>query len=79
LSRSPYHRTRPLRQTSTPATRCTLYPMFIRPPCTAMGKTPRQLFPTDTPTNTLRPYDKICAHLHRLHTRIKNAADIQVR
>jgi hypothetical protein len=36
-----------------------------------MDKTLRQVFPTATPTNDLRPYDKICAHLHRLHTKIK--------
>jgi hypothetical protein len=36
-----------------------------------MNKILRQVFLTATPTTDLRPYDKICAHLHRLHTRIK--------
>jgi hypothetical protein len=36
-----------------------------------MNKTPWQVVPTSTPTTDLRPYDKICAHIHRLHTRIK--------
>jgi hypothetical protein len=36
-----------------------------------MYKTLRQVLPTAPPTTDLRPYDKICAHLHRLHNRIK--------
>ncbi len=34
-------------------------------------KHPRQAFLTATPNTDLRPYDKIHAHLHRLHNRIK--------
>ena len=42
----------------------------------AMHKNPRQMFLTATPNTDLRPYDKIRAHLHRLHNRIK-ASDIR--
>jgi hypothetical protein len=45
--------------------------MRIRQPCDAMNKILRQVFPTATPTTDLRPYDKICNHLYRLHNRIK--------
>jgi len=44
-----------------------LLPARIRQPCGAMYKTLRQVFPTAPPTTDLRPYDKIHAHLHRLH------------
>jgi len=43
----------------------------ILQPRDAMNKILRQVFPTATPTTDLRPYDKIPAHLHRLHNRIK--------
>jgi predicted RNA-binding Zn-ribbon protein involved in translation (DUF1610 family) len=42
----------------------------------AMHKNPRQVFLTAIPNTDLRPYDKIRAHLHRLHNRIK-ASDIR--
>jgi hypothetical protein len=45
--------------------------MRIRQPRDAMYKTLRQVFPAATPTTDLRPHDKIRAHLHRLHNRIK--------
>jgi hypothetical protein len=40
-----------------------------------MYKTLRQVFPTATPTTDLRPYDKIRAHLHRLHNRIEESVN----
>jgi len=48
-----------------------LLPARIHKPRDAMNKILWQVFPTATPTTDLRPYDKICAHLHRLHNRIK--------
>jgi hypothetical protein len=39
--------------------------------CIPMSKTPRQLYPLFRPTITPRPYDKITAHLHRLHKQKK--------
>ncbi len=39
--------------------------------CDVMHKHPRQVFLTATSNTDLRPYDKIRAHLHRLHNRIK--------
>ena len=72
LSKSPYcsysHTHRPpsflLKQQS-------LLPAHIRQLHDAMNKTLQEVFPTATPTTDLRPYDKMCTHLHRLHTRIK--------
>jgi hypothetical protein len=59
-------------QLSSPLSKQTsLLPALIRQPHNAMNKTPRQVVPTSTPTTDLRPYDEICMHLHRLHTRIK--------
>jgi hypothetical protein len=40
-----------------------------------MFKTLRQVFPTATPNTDLRPHDKIRAHLHRLHNRIKESVN----
>jgi hypothetical protein len=71
LSRPPYHRIRPANQTNSPANHLVLYPMFIHPPRIPMSKGPRHIYPTATPSKTLRPYDKICVHLLCLHTRIK--------
>ena len=49
-----------------------LLPVHIHQPRDAMNKTLRQVFPMATPTTDLRPYDKIRAHLHRLHNRKKS-------
>jgi hypothetical protein len=52
-----------------------LLPAGIQQPRGAMYKTLRQVFPTAPPTTDLRPYDKIHAHLHRLHNRIKESVN----
>ena len=71
LSKPPYynswtHQSPPL-LTKTQA----LLPARIHQPRDAMNKKNRQVFPASTPTTDLRPKNKICAHLHRLHTRRK--------
>jgi hypothetical protein len=71
LYKSPYFFSRTHRPSSPLSKLTSLLPALIRQPRNAMNKTPRQVVPTSTPTTDLRPYDKICAHLHRLHTRIK--------
>ena len=72
LSKSPYCNSRTHRPPSFLLKQLSLLPACIRQPRDAiMDKTLRQVFPMATPTTDLRPYDKICAHLHRLHTKIK--------
>ncbi len=71
LSKSPYFFSRTHWPSSPLSKQTFLLPVLIRQPCNATNKTPWQVVPMSTPTTDLRPYDKICAHLHRLHTRIK--------
>ena len=71
LSRSPYCYSRAHQPPSILLNQQSLLPALIRQPRVTMNKTLWQVFLTATPTTDLRPYDKICAHLHRLHTRIK--------
>ncbi len=46
-------------------------PALLRQPHNVMNKTQRQAQLTATHNTDLQPYDKMCAHLHRLHTRMK--------
>jgi hypothetical protein len=71
LSKSPYFFSRTFQPSSPLSKQTSLLPALIHQPRNAMNKTPWQVVPTSTPTTDLRPCDKICAHLHRLHTRIK--------
>jgi hypothetical protein len=71
LSKSPYFFSHTHRPSSPLSKQTSLLPALIRQPRNAMNKTPQQVIPSSTPTTDLRPYDKICAHLHRLHTRIE--------
>ncbi len=71
ISKSPYCYSRKHPNPLPVSQEQSLLPARIRQPRDAMHKHPRQVFPTATPTTDLRPYDKICAHLHRLHNRIK--------
>jgi hypothetical protein len=71
LSRSPYCYSRAHQPLSILLNQQSLLPALIRQSRVTMNKTLRQVFLTATPTTDLRPYDKICTHLHRLHTRIK--------
>jgi hypothetical protein len=49
-------------------------PTFLQRKQTPMSKTPCQLFPLFYPTVAPRPYDKIMAHLNRLHVQKKPVA-----
>ena len=71
LSKLPYHRNRAVNRTYRPAHSLVLYPIFTHPPCIPKDKGPQHTYPVATPSKTLRPYDRINAHLRRLHTRIK--------
>ncbi len=71
LSKVPYFFSRNHWLSSPLSKQISLLPALIHQPRNAMKKTLWQVFPIATPTTNLRPYDKICAHLHRFHTRIK--------
>ena len=71
LSKPPYYNSRTHRSLPPLTKTQALLPAHICQPRDAMNKTHRQVFPTLTPTTDLRPENKICAHLHRLHTRRK--------
>ena len=71
LSKSPYCYSRIHRPPFPLSKQQSLLPVRIRQSRDAINTTLRQVFLTATPTTDLRPYDKICAHLHRLHNRIK--------
>ncbi len=71
LSKSPYFFSRTHQPSSPLSKQTSLLPVLIRQPRNAMNITPRQVVLRSTPTTGLRPYDKIYAHFHRLHTRIK--------
>jgi hypothetical protein len=71
LTRSPYSKNQPHHRPSTnnhkrPSSLTSLRRKFI-----PMSKTPRQLYPLFYPTIAPQPYDKITAHLHRLHKQKK--------
>jgi len=71
LSKSPYSYSRRHTPLFPLSKQQPLLPVRILQPRDAMYRTLRQVFLTATPTTDLRPYDKICAHFHRLHNRIK--------
>ncbi len=71
LSKPPYCYSRTHRPPSPLSKQQSLLPVCICQPGDTMNKTLWQVFPTATPSTDLRSYDKLCAHLHRLHTRIK--------
>jgi hypothetical protein len=71
LPKSPYFFSRTHRPTPPLSKQTSLLPALIHQPRNAMNKTPWQVVPMSTPTTDLRPYDKVCVHLNRLHTRIK--------
>ena len=71
ISKSPYCYSRKHPPPFPLSKQQSLLPTCIRQPRDAMYKTLRQVFPMATPTTDLRPYDKIRAHPHRLHNRIK--------
>ncbi len=71
LSKSPYFFSRTHQPSSPLSKQTSLLSALICQPHHAINKTLWQVFPTETPTTDLRPYDEICMHLHRLHTRIK--------
>jgi hypothetical protein len=71
LSKAPYFFSRNHRLSSPLSKQTSLLFALIPQPRNAMKKTLWKIFPTATPTTDLTPYDKICVHLHRLHTRIK--------
>ena len=73
LSKSPYCYSRTHPHPLPVSKQQSILPARIRQPRGAMFKTLRQVFPTATPNTDLRPYDKIRAHLHRLHNRIKES------
>ncbi len=56
---------------STPPHHLTLFPIFLRGNNTSKTKSPHQFFLLFYLAVALRPYDKICAHLYRLHVQKK--------
>jgi hypothetical protein len=75
LPKYPYCYTRKHPQPIRLSKQQSLLPARTRQPRGAMDRTIRQVFPTAPPTTELRPYDKISAHLHRLHNRIKESGN----
>jgi hypothetical protein len=73
LSKSPYCYTHTQAHPLPLPKQLSLLPARIQQNRGAMYKTLRQVFPTAPPSTDLRPYDKIRAHLHRLHNRIKES------
>jgi hypothetical protein len=71
LSKSPYASAHTHRTSPPSSKQISLLPVRIRQTRKAMNRNLRQVFPMATPTTDLRPYDKIVAHLQRLHTRWK--------
>ena len=71
LSKSPYYNSCTHRSTPPLSEQTSHLPVLIRQPHNVRNKTQWQVLLTATPNTDLRPYDKICAHLHRLHTRMK--------
>jgi hypothetical protein len=72
ISKSPHYYSRKHLNPLPISQEQSLLPARIRQHHNTMHKHPRQVFPTATTTTGLRPNDKIRAHLHRLHNRIKN-------
>ncbi len=71
LSKSPYYN--PCTHCSTPplSEQTSHIPMLIHQPRNVRNKTQQQVLLMAIPNTDLWPYDKICAYLHRLHTRMK--------
>jgi hypothetical protein len=70
LNRSLYSCPHTSHQFSTPSRHPTLFPILLRGKNIPQHRTPR-LYSIFYPADALRPYDKISAHLHRLHTQKK--------
>jgi hypothetical protein len=70
LSKTPYSQPHTTPRPSTPSHHPTLFPIFLRRHNTS-GKHSLRFFQKFYPANAPRPYDKICAHLHRLHVQKK--------
>ncbi len=70
-TRSPYSKDQPHHQPSTNNHKRPLAITSLRQKRIPMSKTLRQLYPLFCLTITPRPYDKITAHLHRLHKQKK--------
>jgi hypothetical protein len=71
LSKSPYYNSCTHCSTPPLSEQTSHLPVLIRQPRNVRNKTQQQVPLMATPNTDLRPYDKICAHLHRLHTRMK--------
>jgi hypothetical protein len=71
LSKSPYYNSCTHRSTPPLSEQTSHLTMLIRQPHNVRNITQWQVLLMATPNTDLRLYDKICAHLHRLHTRMK--------
>jgi hypothetical protein len=67
----PYYYSRTHRSTPPLSEQTSHLPALIRQPRNVRNKTQQQAQLMATHNTDLQPYDKICAHLHRLHTRMK--------
>ncbi len=72
LSKTPYSKPCTNHRSSTPPHHSTLFPIFLRQRNTSSSNSPHQLFHF-YPEVAPRPYDKISAHLHRLHVQKKSS------
>jgi hypothetical protein len=71
LSKASYYYSRTHRSTPPISEQTSHRPAFIRQPRNVRNKTQWQAQLLVPYNKDLQPYDKICAHLHRLHTRMK--------
>ncbi len=71
LSKAPYYYSCTHRSTPPLSEQTSHLPMLIHQPRNVRNKTQWQAQLTATHNTDLQPYDKICGHLHRLHTRMK--------
>ena len=71
LSKAPYYYSHTHCSTPPLSEQTFHLPMLIRQPRNVRNKTQWQAQLTATHNTDLQPYDKICGHLHRLHTRMK--------
>ncbi len=72
--RAPYTKHHNHNHPSYRSHRLSISPTSLQCKRTPMSKTPRQLFPLFYPTVAPQPYDKIMAHLNRLHVQKKTVA-----
>ncbi len=66
-SKTPYSKSCTNHRSLTPPHHPTLFPIFLRHHNTSRSKSPHQYIPLFYPAVAPQPYDKISAHLHRLH------------